>query len=61
MMTNDARCTWEIKSRIANAKAAFNNKIFFASKLDLKSKEHPREMLHLGHNLYGAEIGHFEK
>jgi hypothetical protein len=26
MLTNDGRCTWEIKSRIAMEKAAFNKK-----------------------------------
>ena len=37
MFTNDGRCTCEIKSRIAMAKAAFNKKkkILFNSKLDL--------------------------
>jgi hypothetical protein len=35
MITNDARCTREIKSRIAMTKAAFNKKIPFTSKLDL--------------------------
>jgi hypothetical protein len=36
MITNDARCTREIKSRIAMAKAAFNRKKnLFTSKLDL--------------------------
>jgi hypothetical protein len=36
MITNDARCTREIKSRIAIAKAAFNKKKkLFTSKLDL--------------------------
>jgi hypothetical protein len=35
MITNDARCTREIKSRIAMAKAAFNKKkTLFTSKLD---------------------------
>jgi hypothetical protein len=35
-ITNDARCTHEIKSRNAMAKAAVNNKrAFFTSKLDL--------------------------
>jgi hypothetical protein len=35
MITNDARCTREIKSRIAMAKAAFNKKkTLFSSKLD---------------------------
>jgi hypothetical protein len=29
IITNNARCTREIKSRIAMAKAAFNRKIFF--------------------------------
>jgi hypothetical protein len=36
MITNDARCTHKIKSRIAMAKAAFNKKkTFFTSNLDL--------------------------
>jgi hypothetical protein len=36
MVTNDARCTHKIKSRIAMAKAAFNRKkALFTSKLDL--------------------------
>jgi hypothetical protein len=36
MITNDAMCTREIKSRIAMAKAAFNKKkTLFTSKLDL--------------------------
>jgi hypothetical protein len=35
MITNDARCTLEIKSRIAMAKGAFNKKkTLFTSKLD---------------------------
>jgi hypothetical protein len=35
MITNNARCKREIKSRIAMAKAAFNKKNLFTSKLDL--------------------------
>jgi hypothetical protein len=36
MITNDARCTHEIKSRIVVAKAAFNRKkTLFTSNLDL--------------------------
>jgi len=35
MITYDARCTYEIKSRNAKAKAAFNKKTLFTSKLDL--------------------------
>jgi hypothetical protein len=37
MITNDAKCTREIKARIAMAKAAFNRKkTLFTSKLDLE-------------------------
>jgi hypothetical protein len=36
MLTNDGRCTCEIKSRIAMVKAAFNKKrALFASKMEL--------------------------
>jgi hypothetical protein len=35
MITNDARCTREIKSRTATAKAACNKKNLFTSKLNL--------------------------
>jgi hypothetical protein len=34
MITNDARCTYEVKSRIAMAKVALNRKNVFTSKLD---------------------------
>ena len=40
MLTNDGRCTWEIKSRIAMTKTAFNNKkTLFTSKLDLNLRK----------------------
>jgi hypothetical protein len=40
MITNEARCTREIKSRIAMAKAAFNKqKTLFTSKLDLNLRK----------------------
>jgi len=40
MLTNDGRCTCEIKSRIAMAKAAFNKKgALFTSTLDLKLRK----------------------
>jgi hypothetical protein len=40
MITNDARCTREIKSRIVMSKAAFNkNKTLFTSKLDLNLRK----------------------
>ena len=40
MLRNDGRCTCEIKSRIAMAKAAFNKKTaLFTSTLDLKLRK----------------------
>ena len=40
ILTNDGRCTCEIKSRIAMAKAAFNKKkSLFTSKLDLNLRK----------------------
>jgi len=40
LLTNDGRCTREIKSRIAMAKAAFSkNKTLFTSKLDLNLRK----------------------
>jgi len=40
ILTNDGRCTCEIKSRIVMAKAAFNKKkTFFTSKLDLNLRK----------------------
>jgi len=51
MKTNDERCTHEMKSRIAIAKATFNKiKALFTSKLDLKFKEENIKVLHLEHN-----------
>jgi len=38
VITNEARVTCEIQSRIVMAKATFNKKAFFSSKLDLKKK-----------------------
>jgi hypothetical protein len=35
MITNDARCTREVKSRTAMVKAAFNKKSIFNSKLEV--------------------------
>jgi hypothetical protein len=40
VITHDARCTCEIKSRIAMAKAAFNEKkTLFTSKLNLNLRK----------------------
>jgi hypothetical protein len=47
VITNDARCTREIKSSIAMAKAAFNRKKTFQLQIGLKFKEQTNEVLHL--------------
>jgi hypothetical protein len=39
MITNDARCTHEIKSRIAMAKAALNKTTPFTRRLDLNLRK----------------------
>jgi hypothetical protein len=39
LITNDARCTREMKSRIAVAKAALNKKVLFTSKMDLNVRK----------------------
>jgi hypothetical protein len=55
-MTNDARCTREIKSRIAVAKAAFNKKkILFTSKLDLNLRKKLMKCYIWSIALYSAE------
>jgi hypothetical protein len=53
MITNDERCTREIKARIAMAKAAFNKKTLFASKLDLDLRKERVNIWIIA--LYGAE------
>ena len=56
MLTNDGRCTCEIKSRIAMAKAAFNKKkTLFASKLDLNLRRKLVKCYIWSVALYGAE------
>jgi len=52
MLINDGRCTCEIKSIIALAKAAFNKKRdIFTSTLDLKLMEKNSKTLHLQHSV----------
>jgi hypothetical protein len=47
IITNDARCTSEIKSRIAMAKATFNaKKALFLGKFDSNLRKKTSEMLH---------------
>jgi hypothetical protein len=47
MIINDARCTREIKARIAMKKAPFNKKTLYQQ----KAKEETSEVLHLEHSL----------
>ena len=49
MLTNDGRCTREIKSRIAMAKAAFTKKTTLYQQIGLKFEEETNKMLHLEH------------
>jgi hypothetical protein len=49
LVTNDARCTCEIKSRIAMAKAAFNKKTLH-QQTELKSKEETSKMPRMEHS-----------
>jgi hypothetical protein len=59
MITNDARCTREIKFRIALAKVAFNKKkALFTSKLDLNLRKKLVNCYIGSIALYGAETRH---
>jgi hypothetical protein len=56
MITNDARCTREIKSRTAMAKAAFiKTTTLFTSKLDLNLRKELVNCYIWSIALYGAE------
>jgi hypothetical protein len=56
MITNDARCTREIKARIAMAKAAFNRKkTLYTSKLDLELRKKLVKCYIWSIALYGVE------
>ena len=57
-LTNDRRCTCEIKCRIAMAKAAFNKKkALFTSTLDLELRKKLVKCYIWSIALYGAETG----
>jgi hypothetical protein len=57
MLTNNGRCTCEIKSRIAMAKAAFNKTVVvFTSILVLELRKKLVKCYILSISLYGAEI-----
>ena len=56
MLTNDGRCTCEIKCRIAMAKAAFSKKkTLFTSKLDINLRKKLIKCYIWSMVLYGAE------
>jgi len=56
MLTNDGRCTREIKSRISMAKAAFSKKkTLFTSKLELNLRKKLIKCYIWSMALYGAE------
>ena len=56
ILTNDGRCTCEIKSRIAMVKAAFNKKrTLFTSTLDLEVRKKLVKCYVWSIALYGAE------
>jgi hypothetical protein len=58
MLTNDGKCSCEIKSRIAMEKAAFNKKrALFASKMDWELREKLGKCYIWSVALYGAETG----
>jgi hypothetical protein len=55
MLMNEGRCTCEIKSRIAIAKAAFNKKMaLFTSRLDLRLRKKLLKCYIWSVALYGA-------
>jgi hypothetical protein len=56
ILTNDGRCTCEIKCRIAMAKAAFHKKrVLFTSTLDLELRKKLVKCYTWSIALYGAE------
>jgi hypothetical protein len=62
MMTSDARCTREIKSRIAKTKEAFNTKnILFISKHDLNLRKKLAKCDTWSMTLYDAKTWTFQK
>ena len=55
MLTNDGRCTCEIRSRIAMAKAAINKKNLLTTTMDLNLRNKLVKSYILSMVLYGAE------
>jgi hypothetical protein len=61
MKTNAARCTHEIKLKIAIAKEAFIKKTLFASKLDLNLRKKPTKSTFATQLCMKLTLGHFGK
>jgi hypothetical protein len=58
MLTDDGRCTCEIKSRIAMAKAAFNkNRALLTIKMDFETRKKQLKCYIWSKTLYGVETG----
>jgi hypothetical protein len=61
IITNGARCSREIKSRIIMSKAALNKKKLFTSKLDVNLKNKLVKCCIWSTAVYGAEIWTYRK
>ena len=61
MITNDARCTCEIKSRINKAKTAFNKQTLCHQQIALELQEETSKMLPLEHSFVWNEIWTLQK
>jgi hypothetical protein len=62
MITKDARCTLEVKSRVTITKAAFNKKkTLFTRKLDLNLRKKLVKCYIFSIALYGAETWTLQK
>jgi hypothetical protein len=55
IILNDVKCTCEIKSSTAMAKAAFNKKVLFTSKMDLELRKKLVKCYIRSVAFYGAE------
>jgi hypothetical protein len=62
MLTNDGRCTCEIKSRTAVAKAAFNKKgALFTSKMGLELRKKQAKCCICSVSLFALKLGQFRQ
>ena len=61
LITDNVKCTYEIKSRAGMTKAAINKKVFFTSKLDLNLRTYLVKCFFLSTAVCGAEIWTLQK